>query len=76
MIWNVSNPYKQSYSNAAVESMFSTFRRFEMENYGFEMLQCKSLATFNRVIYWLMEHQNRSSIIDQAGFHIIKSKIV
>ena len=59
---------KESFSNAAVESIFSVYRRREKENYSFEKLHMLSLGTFNKTAEWIQAHPDREDIINKAGF--------
>ena len=58
-VWNLP-------SNQQCESIFSTFRRKEKENYSFQVLQTRAMCVQNKVVDWLQEHPNRSEIISDA----------
>ena len=70
------NIIKQSFSNAAVESIFSVYRRREKENYSFEKLHVLSLGAFNKTVEWIQSHKNRDEIIAKVGFQKIIEKIL
>ena len=59
-------------SNQQCESIFSTFRRMEKENFSFQSLQVRAVCIQNKITEWLRMHENRTDIISKALRLVLK----